>query len=131
MFKTLVLRTRAEKAILREELEEEFFYFDRRVLNMRTYVVVLEKDEIVGMVALTENSMWADNAFGVGFIETHAEHRQRGISKLLVDGLFRLARKDGKAISNTPYTPNGFEWLRPVMHEAAQRYPDVKLHERH
>lgn len=131
MFQTRVLRTRAEKAVLRNvEMEDDFFFFDMSVLDMRTYVVVMEKDEVVGMVAVVDESMWVKNALGVGFVETKAEHRQRGISKLLVDGLFSLARNDGKAISNTPYSPNGFDWLRPVMKETAQRYPDVRLHER-
>jgi hypothetical protein len=133
MFQTRVLRTRAEKAILRKEvLEDDFFYFDLDVLNNqnRIYVVVVEGDEVVGMVSVVDETMWAHNALGVGFLETKAEHRKRGICKLLVDGLFQLAQGDGKDISNTPYSPNGFEWLKPVMHETAKRYPEVRLYER-
>jgi len=131
MFEIRVLRSREEKVLLRKpEMEDEFFFYDQQVLDMRTYVVVIEKDEVVGMVAVVDQSMWVPNALGVGFVETKAEHRQRGISKLLIEGLFELARKDGKAISNTPYSPHGLQWLKPVMHKTAERYPDVLLHER-
>lgn len=131
MFETLVLCTREEKAILRDpELEEEFFYFDLEMLNHRSYVVVMEQKKIVGMVAIVDQSMWFEKAVGVGFVETHSECRDRGIGRLLVDGLFQYARKHGKAIANTAYTPDGLKWLHPLMKEAAERYPDVVLHER-
>ncbi len=131
MFNTLVLRNREEKAILRDpELAEKFSCFNPDMVNFRTYVVALEAGKVVGMVALLDQTMRMENAVGVGFVESHLDHRNRGIARVLVDGLFQYARKSRKAIANSAYTSDGRKWLQPLIKEAAERYPDVPLHER-
>lgn len=130
-FKTIVLRSPQEKSILlHQNLEANFSFFDREMVAHRSYVAVVEGDAIVGLVCLVEASMRIPGALGVGFIETHCQHRHRGIAKALVRGLFAFAREQGKAIANTPYEEDGARWLAPLMQATAQHYPDVVLHER-
>jgi GNAT superfamily N-acetyltransferase len=131
MFDTCILRDAADKALLRhQDLDDAFQFFDRERIPHRTYVAVLEEGRVVGLAALLESSGRHPGALGVGFIETHAHHRQRGIGKLLVEGLFQFARQEGKAIANTEYEPDGERYLKHLMAAAAQRYPDVTLFER-
>jgi GNAT superfamily N-acetyltransferase len=131
VFEIRILRTPSDKALLRkEQLADGFNFFDPKMVEHRTYVVVLEAGQPVGLAALVESSMRIPGALGVGYVETHRAHRQRGIAKLLVEGLFGYALESGKDIANTEYEPDGLKWLKPLMQSAAQRSHQVRLFER-
>ncbi len=131
MFVTRVLCTPADKALLRKEyLDQAFSFFDPSMVSHRTYIAVFEDATIVGLVALNESSLRMPGALGVGFIQTHEGHRNRGVAKCLVEGLFAYAASCGKPIANTEYEPDGKRWLEPLMRDASQRYPQVALYER-
>lgn len=130
-FETRVLRTADEKSCLWDEaVQSGFTLFDQNMLSHRTYIVAFEAQAVVGLVCLVESSARIPGALGIGFLETHRLHRNRGVAKALVNGLFEFASRQGKHIANTSYEPDGERWLAPLMRSAAQRYPHVALHER-
>jgi GNAT superfamily N-acetyltransferase len=131
MFDTHVLRTASEKALLLQgTLESDIPHFHRDVVSHRTYIAVFKEGNVVGLVGLVESSARVTNAMGVGFISTHRSHLRQGVAKALVEGLFKFALQERKAIANTSYEPDGLLWLKPLMASAAQRHPLVTLHER-
>lgn len=130
MLETRVLRDEGEKTWLDQaELAEEFFYFDPETVASSTYIAVVDQGTVVGLVAVSEDSLRVPGALHILFVETHADHRRRGVARLLVEGLFRFAGAQGRAIANSAYTPNGWLWLRPLMQSAAATQ-GVTLHER-
>jgi len=129
MFETRIMLAATDKVPLwDEDLNDAFVFFDRYLVQQRNYVAVLEEGRVVGLVGFTDTSR-CPGSLSLRFLETHENHRRRGIAKLLVDGLFQFARRQGVAIANTEYEPDGLLWLKPLMTAAALRYPDVVLHE--
>jgi GNAT superfamily N-acetyltransferase len=130
LFETRILRTAREKAVLHQHVGEGFTFFDKEMTNHRSYVAAFECGTIVGLVCIVETSARIPGALGIGYIETHLEHRQKGVAKALVARLFDFARAQDKAIANTHYEDDGLRWLAPLMQATALQYPDVTLHER-
>jgi len=127
-----LLRTREEKAILREVALSKkipFLAYDPRAPG--SFLVALAGPHIVGAVGLVMDSHRIPGALGVGFVSTHSDHRKQGVSKALVTALFELARQRNQALANTAYEPDGERWLKPVMRRTAALYPDVEFYERH
>lgn len=104
--------------------------FNSDMIGHRTYILAQKGDEIVGVVSLTESTIWHENCLGVGYISTHVNYRNQGICKLLVDALFKYAKKSKRNISNSHYKPDGERYLRHVMQRTAARYQGVTLFER-
>lgn len=130
-FEIRILRSREEKCFLyNQNLDDVMSFFDSDLVMHRTYIVALEKGNVVGLVCMREEGMWVPNALHIGYVETHPAHRNKGIATKLVEQLFLFASAEKKAISNTKYEPQGQLWLQPVMQAAAIRHPAVALHER-
>ena len=121
---------REEKAkvpLLTQPLEKVIPFFDRNMVPHRTYLAALLRRQVVGLVALVESSSRVPGALGVGFISTHVEFLNQGISSQLARALFDFALDQKKAISMTAYEPDGEIWLRHVLQRIAAATPSVQL----
>lgn len=133
MISLKTLRTPEEKELLRliPETGSGFSLFSPDLVAHRSFVVALSDEvKVVGIAQLVEISSRVDNAIGIGFIETHVDFRNQGISKHLVNSVFALAQSLGKDVANTSYEPDGERWLKHTMHAYASAYPNVRLIER-
>ena len=131
MITTRILKTHDEQIeFLSKDLKPFIPFFTVCMMGFRTYIVALEDNAVVGLVSLTEETLWHENCLGVGFVSTHVNHRNKGVSTALVKALFEYARTSGKGISNTKYEPDGEKYLKPVMTRVAAAHSDVKFIER-
>lgn len=126
-----LLRSREEKAPLAIPAQDEkipFLGYD--LLEHRCFLTAFQGEKVVGVVSLVMDSHRIPGALGVGFVSTHSDHRNQGVSRTLVQALFELACQRRQAIANTSYEPDGDRWLRHVMHRTAKAYPQVEFFER-
>mgnify|MGYP002757969590 CR=1 FL=1 len=105
-------------------------FFTPGMIGCRTFIAVYMGEKVIGIASLTEETVWMENAIGVGYISTHVDHRNQGVSKLLVDAVFDYAKETKRGISNTRYEPDGELYLKPVIQRTALKYPSVKFVER-
>jgi GNAT superfamily N-acetyltransferase len=130
MFTLRVLRSGADKRILYEpSLGDRIPYFSLRTVEARLFLASLEAEQVVGLACIAEDSYRTPGAIGIAYVATHSAHRQRGVAKSLVEGLFLFAREQGKHIANSFYQHDGKLWLQPLMNRAAERFPEVHLYE--
>jgi predicted subunit of tRNA(5-methylaminomethyl-2-thiouridylate) methyltransferase len=136
--KTKLLRTPEDKQVLlQQDLGKDFKLFSKKYIHERSYIIAIKeqlifgtkKETIVGIVSIVEASSRIDNSIGIGFVNTHAKFRNCGIAKELVERLFQFANEEKKHISNTAYEAEGDKWLKPLMQNASEKYPDVFLFE--
>lgn len=126
-----LLSTREEKSVLLTPgLTQRIRFLDHDLMAHRSFLVAFDKDEVVGVISLVMDSHRIPGALGVGFVSTHDDHRNRGVSKVLVKALFELAVHRNQAIANTSYEPEGELWLKHVMRRTAALYPEVDFYER-
>lgn len=131
MITTKILKRGCDQEMLYgRKLDDVIPMFNSDMIGHRTYILAMNGDEIVGVVSLTEETLWHPNSVGVGYISTHIMHRNKGISKLLVDALFKYASHTKRNISNSIYKPDGEQYLRHVMARTAKQYPNLILFER-
>jgi GNAT superfamily N-acetyltransferase len=130
MFSLRVLRNAADKVILYQPTVAGFIpYFSLRTVEARVFLAALQSGQVVGLACIAEESYRTPGAIGIAYIATHLAHRQKGVAKSLVEGLFLLARERGKHIANSFYQHDGTLWLQPLMKQAALRHPEVHLFE--
>lgn len=95
-----LLRSDLDKYFLhgRRTLEDSIKFFLQDTVLHRSYLVAAQGEEVRGMIGFVEESAWMPQAFGIGFISTHREHREEGVARALLNALFELATKEGKGI---------------------------------
>lgn len=121
MLTVRIISSPEEKEILHSVDESSFRLFDVDKIAWRSYVIVEEAGNVVGITAFTEQSIRYDApTMGIGFIEVHEDHKGRGIGKLMASALVRHAKETGRAISNSSYEPEGKLYLRHVLHRETQ-----------
>lgn len=106
----------------------DFFSYD--YVAHRNYIAVIDDGNIIGLAGFVDVSFRTPGSIGVSFISTHGEFRNQGVSKLLIDGLFKYAQSLNLNISNTCYEPDGLLYLKHTMTNVQLKYPTVKLFER-
>jgi GNAT superfamily N-acetyltransferase len=128
-----IIKTYEDLYILRDaDVGDHIWNFNRHNLNTqsRTYFAALRGEQLVGVAAISETTVWHENSIGVGYISTHDEYKQGGVSKAIVEALFQYAKSSKRNISNSRYEPDGELYLRRMMTAAAARHPEVILFER-
>lgn len=104
-------------------------FLNEATLQHLRFLVATEGLEVLGVVGLVLDSHRVPGAIGLAFLSVRQEHRNRGVATCLVSALFELAQARRQDIANTHYKPDGERWLKAVLHRAATKHPQVRLHE--
>lgn len=131
-FQIRLLRSDLDKCFLRgrRSLEDCMPFFNHDLVGFRSYMVAVQGEEVLGMLAFVEESNWMPRSFGVGFISTHLQHREQGVASTLVRELFKLAFREGKGIVMTPVEPAVREFFEPALATIAAAFPAVQYLQR-
>lgn len=95
----------------------EFFKYEwaRETLQHREYILVADGIKVVGICSFNPRTFKAEDALGLAYIETHADFKNQGVSKLLVRALFDYAKTLQKRIAIGWYEHEGELYLRHQM----------------
>jgi predicted acetyltransferase len=91
------------------------------------YYIVLMLNELV--IGLAKVSYISKKTSTIKFVSIDEKYRRNNLTRLIVDAIFKEAKKRNKQISITPYTILGKERLQHIVKEFADKY-DVKFIDR-
>lgn len=86
----------------------------------RQYLAAVVRNEVVGLICFTPESLWAPGHLGMAYTAVAATHRGQGIASKLVRKLLGLAKSQGKGVFVSNYEPDGKHYLRKVILRQAQ-----------
>lgn len=107
------------------DFEKRFKYFREDMIRFRSYIVLFVENVAVGVVGITNRSMYNEKHFGISFVSVAYDQQNKGYAKKLVSALFDHAVKCGKGINVTPYTDEGKQYLKPIIRNHINQYIGV------
>lgn len=88
--------------------------------HMRHFVVLVQRNEAVGIASYVDESFAAPGYLGVAAVEIRPDYRNRGLSKQLVQALINVASTQQKGLRVGYFEPMGVERLRHQFLEMGQ-----------
>lgn len=90
----------------------EFLMHSLAFVDHRSFIGAFFDGNLVGVICFNFCSFKDPNAFGIGYVSTHSEYKNRGIAKMMLEKFFELAKKNNKKVRNTWYEPEGQKFLK-------------------
>lgn len=78
----------------------------------RRFVGAFIDKKLVGVVCYNNSSYKDPNGFGIGYVSTHEDFKNRGVAKGMLNLFFKLAKKNNKKVYNSWYEPEGQLYLK-------------------
>lgn len=99
--------------------------------GMEFYTFLLDKDKIIGMAHVGYYSLNAvsENNWSISFLSIDKNYRYKGYSKLIVEEIFKQAKKRNLEISTSTYTVLGKEHLQKQFNTISKKY-SVKFYDK-
>lgn len=108
-----------------EGFEKRFKYFREDMIRFRSYIVLFVENIAVGIVGITNRSMYNEKHFGLSFVSVAYDQQNKGYAKKLVHELFEHAVRCKKGINVTPYTDEGKKYLKPIIRKYNEQYMGI------
>jgi hypothetical protein len=105
----------------------DFNYFEER--DVKPFYIVLQttEDKVIGLIKLGHyiHDNKNDKSYSIAFFSIDIEYRNKGLSKIMMDEMFKFSKKQGLELTTSSYSYVGFVKLRKNLNLTAKEHDVV------